>query len=146
LLERSQPHFPSEYRRRSSVACFTSSGRHEITIGGRKLVGSAQRRYARGDGVEVVLQHGSILLGPDHRRIVEFLRGGERDLKVDVERELRLHTTDLREVTGRRVSYEETAQAVRRGFEASWGISFAPVSAAAPEVVRTLGMEERVHG
>jgi len=123
-LEQSQPHFPSEYRKRSSVACFTSSARHEITVGGRKLVGSAQRRYARSDGLEVVLQHGSILLGPDHRRIVEFFSESDPELKAAVESELKLHTTDLLEATGRRIPFGEIAEAVRRGFEESWGIRF----------------------
>ncbi len=48
--------------------CFTSSARTEIMAGGRKLVGSAQRLV---DGV--VLQHGSILLGPGHEQIADLL-------------------------------------------------------------------------
>ena len=124
-LEQSQPHFPTEYRRRSSVACFTSSARHEITVGGRKLVGSAQRRYAGSDGLEVVLQHGSILLGPGHRRIVEFFTERDPDLRTAVESELKIHTTDLLEITGRHIRFEEIAQAVQHGFEESWGIRFA---------------------
>lgn len=127
-LEQSQPHFPTEYRRRSSVACFTSSARHEITVGGRKLVGSAQRRYARSDGLEVVLQHGSILLGPDHQRIVEFFAESDPQLKAAVESELRLHTTDLLEATGRRIPFAQVASAVQHGFEESWGIRFATAS------------------
>jgi lipoyl(octanoyl) transferase len=142
LLERSQPHFPSEYKRRSSVACFTSSARHEIMARGRKLVGSAQRRYARPDGSEVVLQHGSILIGPDHRRIVEFLAGSERELHSEIESELNRHTTDLHELTGRRLPFEEVASAVRRGFESSWGITFSTHSSASGD--RTISREERV--
>jgi lipoate-protein ligase A len=65
-IEKSQPNFPSLYRSASAVACFSSTGRYEIKYNSRKLVGSAQRRYAVGDGEEVVLQHGSILIGPEH--------------------------------------------------------------------------------
>jgi lipoate-protein ligase A len=131
-LERSQVDFPLEYRRRSSLACFTSSARHEITVGSKKLVGSAQRRYARSDGLEVVLQHGSLLLGPDHRRIVQYVRSEDGDLVRELDEELRRHTTDLLEVTRRRVPYEEAALALRRGFEQTWGIRFitAPVTIA----------------
>ena len=39
-----------------SGACFHSPSRYEILVGGRKLVGSAQRRYK-----DAFLQHGSIL-------------------------------------------------------------------------------------
>lgn len=51
-----------------AAACFASTARHEITLGGRKLVGSAQRRTARG-----LLQQGSVLLGPGHLRLADYL-------------------------------------------------------------------------
>ena len=44
--------------------CFARTGRYEIEIGGRKVVGSAQRRQGA-----CFLQHGSILLGADVRRL-----------------------------------------------------------------------------
>lgn len=54
------------------VSCFRSAGRHEIRVGGRKIIGSAQRRQ-RG----VFLQHGSILTGPGHRDLPRFLKGSD---------------------------------------------------------------------
>jgi lipoate-protein ligase A len=123
-LEKSQPHFPSLYRSPSAVACFASVARYEIHIGGRKLVGSAQRRFARADGQEVVLQHGSILLGGDHRRMVDFLNGlanSQRDqLKLDLEQK----TIDLSSAMGRKVRFEEVVPVLRWGFEKTWGIEF----------------------
>jgi lipoate-protein ligase A len=53
---------------RPSVPCFASAARHELQVGGRKLVGSAQRRAARG-----LLQQGSILLGDGHLRLADYL-------------------------------------------------------------------------
>ncbi len=41
-------------------ACFNSHSRYEITLEGRKLSGSAQRRFG-----DLFLQHGSILMGLD---------------------------------------------------------------------------------
>jgi lipoate-protein ligase A len=38
-------------------------------LGGRKLVGCAQRRGAR-----ALLQQGSVLLGPGHERLADYLR------------------------------------------------------------------------
>lgn len=49
--------------------CFVATARHEITLGGRKLVGSAQRRLRR-----ALLQQGSILTGPSHARLARYLR------------------------------------------------------------------------
>lgn len=48
-------------------ACFFSPSRCEVTVGGKKLVGSAQRRFK-----SAFLQHGSILLSADrglHERV-----------------------------------------------------------------------------
>ncbi|MBI2618785.1 MAG: lipoate--protein ligase family protein [Ignavibacteriales bacterium] len=100
VLERSQPNFPGLYRSPSSVACFVSSARHEVKIDGKKIVGSAQRRYAREDGREAVLQHGSILLSREHRRLGEFLRLSDQQ-KRTVKEELEARTTDLSTVSTR---------------------------------------------
>jgi lipoyl(octanoyl) transferase len=123
-LEKSQPHFPSVYKTPSSVACFASVARYEIHIGGRKLVGSAQRRFARSDGREVVLQHGSILLGQDHLRIVDFLRDLADDQRNAMREELRQHTADLSSSLQRSVGFQEVVPLLRRGFEKSWGVTF----------------------
>ncbi len=69
-----QADFRNVYQQASSMACFTSSARHEIQVAGKKLVGSAQRRFAG-----AVLQHGSILIGSNHRRLPEFLNLAEED-------------------------------------------------------------------
>ncbi len=123
-LEKSQPHFPSLYRLPSAVACFASVARYEIHIDGRKLVGSAQRRFARPDGQEVVLQHGSILLGEDHLRMVDFLRGLDYSQRKQLKIELRQNTVDLSSAFGRKVRFEEVVPALEWGFEKTWGIDF----------------------
>jgi lipoate-protein ligase A len=52
-------------------ACFAAGARHEIEVGGRKLVGSAQRRFDDG-----FLQHGSILIEGHGAPLAGLLRGG----------------------------------------------------------------------
>jgi len=54
--------------RDSPSACFTSPSHYEITIDGKKLVGSAQRR---GEGA--FLQHGSILMEFDREKLEKVL-------------------------------------------------------------------------
>lgn len=65
---RSQPDFRTHYEQADSASCFSASALNELSWHGRKLVGSAQRRYGA-----VLLQHGSLLIGPAHLRIVDFL-------------------------------------------------------------------------
>lgn len=109
----------------SSIPCFASSARSEIQWRGRKLVGSAQRRYG-----EVILQHGSLLLGPAHRRIVNFLSPAAFAMRDEIERHLLNRTVELRTILGRDVTFEETAGCIRRGFERACGITFEESSVA----------------
>jgi lipoate-protein ligase A len=54
-----------------AAACFAATTRHEVTVHGAKLVGSAQRRTQR-----ALLQQGSVLLGDGHLRLADYVRGG----------------------------------------------------------------------
>jgi lipoate-protein ligase A len=64
LAEHGQPtelapdHFPLPTSRTGPFFCFEKPGRTDVLVGGKKLVGSAQRRVPGR-----VLQHGSLLLG-----------------------------------------------------------------------------------
>jgi lipoyl(octanoyl) transferase len=53
-----------------SAGCFSSTSAYEISVAGRKVVGSAQ---VRRNGI--VLQHGSILLSVDYERQARCLKG-----------------------------------------------------------------------
>lgn len=92
--------------------CFSSAARHEVVIRGRKLVGSAQRRMG-----DMLLQHGSLILGPEHKRIVDFLRMPSEDLKARFVRELDEGTTSLGEEMGRAPEFGPLASCLRKGFE-----------------------------
>lgn len=50
-------------------ACFTNSAYSEIQYKNKKVVGSAQRIYKKS-----ILQHGSILIGNTHERLISFLK------------------------------------------------------------------------
>ena len=63
--------------------CFTRSAPTEIRCQSKKLVGSAQRIFPH-----VILQHGSILIGDQHKRLPDFLmiKAEERErIKQDME-------------------------------------------------------------
>lgn len=75
--------------------CFRSAGRYEISAGGRKIVGSAQRR-TRG----CFLQHGSILCGTGHLDLSRYLVPGAAGTEVPREL-LAAGTTDLAQLLGR---------------------------------------------
>lgn len=89
--------------------CFTATGRYEITAGGRKLAGSAQRR-SRG----VVLQHGSLLLGPGHRRLPLLMPTHEPERRETIARLLNHRTVSVAELIPDPPSFEEWADRLSR--------------------------------
>lgn len=133
-LQKSQPNFRETYRQASSIPCFTSSARYEIEWNGRKLVGSAQRRFGEGER-DVVLQHGSILCGPAHKRLVDYLRIADSDILSRVRQEMEANTVDLLEITGGSVDADRLALCVKQGFEDEWGIQFDCGGEAAPQCI-----------
>jgi lipoate-protein ligase A len=124
-LQRSQPNFPEHYRSPSAIPCFTASARYEIEWDGRKLVGSAQRRVT--GATHVVLQHGSILCGPAHKRLTEFIRTDD-NVRELLRAELNVKTVDLSEAAGGPVDVDRLAECIRQGCELHWGVRLAPAA------------------
>lgn len=81
----------------TNIACFTSTARYEITYNGKKVVGSAQRRFGN-----AVLQHGSILLGEEHLKLPELLNIS-REEKEQMRSMLQKETATISEICGRSV-------------------------------------------
>jgi lipoyl(octanoyl) transferase len=116
-LESSQPDFRKFYREEQSAACFAVPAKSELKFDGRKLVGSAQRKLGN-----VILQHGSILCGEFHKKIVNYLVVDEENYnKIML---LLDHTADLYSITGQEVNYDLLMQSIADGFEAHFCIKF----------------------
>ena len=98
-------------------SCFDLPSDYEITVHGRKLVGSAQTRK-RG----ALLQHGSVLLefDPAETAAVLYTPFTTEDQFATI---LSSRVISLREALNRTVSYGELANAVKTGFERALGIT-----------------------
>ncbi|GBD06277.1 Octanoyltransferase LipM [bacterium HR21] len=96
---------------RRSAACFTSFARSELSLEGRKLVGSAQR-ILQG----VVLQHGSILLGDAHLLLADLLAVGTEAEREALRSWLAARSASLQSITGRLISYSEAVAALWESF------------------------------
>jgi lipoate-protein ligase A len=104
--------------------CFNSAIKNEINYKGRKLVGSAQRKFG-----DIVLQHGSILIGNHHRNIVNYLNiKGEERMKMI--REIDEKTICINDIIRRNVTYAEAAEAVLRGFKSTFDMDFISINGA----------------
>lgn len=63
--KKQEPRHQSEFNR---IPCFATVVGSELVVGGRKVLGSAQRR-----GLQAFMQHGSLMIGSGHLDLVRYL-------------------------------------------------------------------------
>ena len=115
--------FRKHYQTNQSVACFSTSAKSEIKYEGKKLIGSAQRKFGN-----IILQHGSFLLGSEHRNIVKYLSQNISDSQRIIEEMLSSKTIEAETILRRHISLEEAADAIKRGFEVEFKIEFEDIN------------------
>ena len=103
----------------TAAVCFETPSDYEITIAGRKLVGSAQMRRKGG-----VLQHGTLPLEGDIARICDGLIFPDEDARIVAKVRVRQQALTLTVAMGHAVSWEQAAEAVINGFEEVFDVDF----------------------
>ena len=101
-------------------ACFDAPSNFEITLAGRKLIGSAQ---ARKQGV--VLQHGTLPLYGDITRVAEAL-SFDGDQCATIRKRLLESAITLEESLGQRLSYSHVAAHIGKGFATALNLRLEP--------------------
>ncbi|MBX3015138.1 MAG: lipoate--protein ligase family protein [Caldilineaceae bacterium] len=106
-----------------SAACFEVPSAYELTVQGRKLMGSAQSRRAK-----YVLQHGSLPLRGDITRLIDVLHLTAED-RVLLRQQLTDHACTLATALGvadddPAVRFERVAEAMVQGFATTLQLSF----------------------
>lgn len=99
--------------------CFEVPSNYEITVDGRKILGSAQARRKNG-----VLQHGSLPLVGDLGRITDALKYADEEGRASSRSRLLERAATLAEIIGKEIPWDEAAAAFRRGFENRLDITF----------------------
>lgn len=102
----------------SNPICFEVPSTYEITVDGKKLIGSAQARKRDG-----VLQHGSLPLTGDLARICQVLVFENESAREDASRRLLGRAATVESALGRAISWEDAAQAFLHAFESQLGLS-----------------------
>lgn len=112
-----EAHHPDAVNRRAEVnpVCFQVPSTYEITVGGKKLVGSAQMRR---EGV--VLQHGALPLMGDIARICTVLSQQPDPARV------RARAATVADILGRPVSFDDAVEAMTRGFASALDVELVP--------------------
>lgn len=118
-----------------SAVCFEAPSAYEITVGSRKLMGSAQSRRAG-----YVLQHGSLPLVGDITRLIDVL-ALPAEQAASLRRQLAARACTLAQALGvddasDDVSFARVAAAMQHGFEQVLQITFQPGGLTPTEVRR----------
>jgi lipoate-protein ligase A len=109
----------THYQSELASSCFSAAAKHEIVADGKKLVGSAQRKFST-----AILQHGSILTGDAHARLPLFFRGSDPAQKERMSKTISEKTVCVRSLLGRLPEFEEGVEAIRNGMEEALKIRF----------------------
>lgn len=113
-----------------TAVCFERPSDYEITVAGRKLVGSAQWRAQGG-----VLQHGTLPLCGDITRILGYLSFAEEE-RESQRSVLRARALTLEEALGHTLAFGQVAEALAKGFAQALELTLVPGELTARERVR----------
>jgi lipoate-protein ligase A len=128
-------------RTSTNPVCFEVPSTYEITVGGKKLVGSAQAR--RKDGV---LQHGSLPLTGDLTRILQVLAFPDEDSRTRAAERLLKRATTVENALERKVSWDEAARAIITAFSSVLALDLQPGNLTPDEKTRTKALVQVKYG
>ena len=126
-----QPQKPGSNGQPKEPVCFEVPSNYEITVHGKKLVGSAQARKKEG-----VLQHGTLPLYGDLTRITQVLAYPDEHERQKVAQRLLARATNIETVLARIVTWEEAAEAFRRAFRETLDLHLEPGTLTSAEIAR----------
>ncbi len=122
--------------RTTNPVCFEMPSTYEITVGGKKLVGSAQARRKMG-----VLQHGSLPLTGDLTRVLLALVYPDEESRSRAAERLLTRATTVETALGRLVSWEQAAEAYVTAFRSVLGLDLQPGGLSPQELARAEELE-----
>jgi lipoyl(octanoyl) transferase len=128
--------------RADGPVCFEVPSNYEITVSGKKLIGSAQARRKEG-----VLQHGTLPLSGDLARISQVLVHPDAQSQTLAAQRILQHATTVESVLGRKVTWIEAAQAMQDAFEETFSVPLQrmELSSAEEERAQILSEEKYNH-
>lgn len=118
----------------SAAPCFIAPAAGEVVVGGKKLVGSAMRRWGR-----VLLQHGSLLLAWDGK-----LQAGVLGMSEDAP--LRAAVVTVQDLLPALPSQRELVEALAQGFAQVLGVELEPGSLLPEEVAWAQYLAREIYG
>jgi len=122
----------------TSGACFDAPSGYELTVGGKKIAGSAQVRRQG-----VILQHGSILNELDIEKLFACLVFSGEQVRERTKNVFSRKATCIADVKGEPAGWEELCTAFYRGFARGLNIALEPDQLSREEIKLTRELVEK---
>lgn len=101
--------------------CFEVPSNYEITVDGKKLIGSAQARRMEG-----ILQHGTLPLTGDLTRIVAVLPFEDDKAREKARARLLAHAATVEAITGTAPTWQQASEAFKQAFSEELNLELVP--------------------
>jgi lipoate-protein ligase A len=121
--------------------CFEVPSAYEITVDGKKLIGSAQTRRKNG-----ILQHGSLPLTGDITRIIQVLDYPNENARREAGKALQNRATTVEGVLYHHVTWQETSQAFIQAFQSELELDLQSGELTQEEMVLAKNLESLKYG
>ncbi len=131
-----QEHSIAARSQKPNPVCFEVPSTYEITLGGKKLVGSAQARRKEG-----ILQHGTLPLRGDLTRILQALVFPDEESRQRAAGRLLEKATTVEAFLGHPVAWDQAAEAFAAAFQDVLGLELVPGEVSPAEVDRAGELE-----
>jgi lipoate-protein ligase A len=117
--------------------CFEVPSNYEVTVNGKKLIGSAQARRK-----DSLLQHGALPLHGDLTRIISALKFPDAAAQAEAQARLLAHATTVELELGQAPTWEQARDAFRDAFHRVLNLDLQPAHLTEDEIHRA---QERMH-
>ncbi|QRN83419.1 lipoate--protein ligase family protein [Chloroflexota bacterium] len=107
--------------KKPNPVCFEVPSNYEITVGGKKLIGSAQARRNEG-----ILQHGALPLHGDLTRIISALKFRDDAARDRASDRLLAHATTVESVLGTAPTWQQAGEAFKQAFSDVLNLELVP--------------------
>ena len=138
LKPQAQPQRSKIRNEKPNPVCFEVPSNYEITVNGKKLIGSAQARRKEG-----ILQHGALPLYGDLSRIISTLQFPDVAARTQAKTRLLAHATTVEYELGNACDWQHASDAFQQAFKKVLNLNLHQATLTEKEIIRAQELVEQ---